>query len=111
LTLLCPCFFAVSTITRIARAFQIGDKYSGDTLRRAAVQPGLVRVSLARQSAINGDGAILNLRFTVTGSASPIRISEARLNDAAGRDFVTSALRKQIVIGSMYQVYLLLIKR
>ena len=75
------------------------------------MQPGLVRVSLARQSAINGNGAILNLRFNVTGSASPVRISEVRLNDAAGRDFVTSALQKQIVIGAMYQVYLPLVKR
>jgi hypothetical protein len=71
----------------------------------------LISRSLARQSAINGNGAILNLRFNVTGNASPVHVSDARLNDAAGRDFVTSALQKQIVIGAMIQVYLPLIKR
>jgi hypothetical protein len=66
---------------------------NGFSVQSYVVQPSLVRVSLARQPAINGNGAILNLRFNVTGSASPVSISEARLNDAAGRDFVTSVLQ------------------
>ncbi len=56
-------------------------------------------------------GSILDLRFNVTGSATPLHISDVRLNDASGRDFVTSALQKQIVIRSTYQVCLPLIKR
>ena len=84
---------------------------NGFSVQAYVVQRGLVRVALARNTAINTDGAILNLRFTVTGGASPVRISDVRLNDAAGRDFVTSALQKQIVIGTQYQVYLPLIKR
>ncbi len=84
---------------------------SGFSVQSYVLQPGLVRVALARSTAINGDGAILNLRFTLTGSALPLRISDVRLNDAAGRDFVTSALQKQIVIGALYQVYLPLVKR
>jgi hypothetical protein len=84
---------------------------NGFSMQSYVVQPGLVRVALARSTAINADGAILALRFNVTGSASPVTISDVRLNDAAGRDFVTSALQKQIVIGAQYQVYLPLIKR
>jgi hypothetical protein len=70
-----------------------------------------VRVALARSTAINADGALLALRFTVTGSASPVSISSVRLNDTSGRDFVTSALQKQIVIGTQHQLYLPLIVR
>ena len=45
-------------------------------------------------------------------AATPrVALSSVRLNDAAGRDFVTSALQKQIVIGAQYQVYLPLVKR
>jgi hypothetical protein len=84
---------------------------NGFSVQSYVVQPGLVRVALARNSAINAGGAILALRFNVTGSAAPVSISGVRLNDAVGRDFVTSALQKQIVIGTQYQVYLPLIKR
>ena len=84
---------------------------NGFSMQSYVVQPGLVRVALARDTAIHADGAILALRFNVTGSTSPVGLSSVRLNDDAGRDFVTSALQKQIVIGSMYQVYLPLIKR
>ena len=84
---------------------------NGFSVQSYVLQPGLVRVALARSTAINGDGAILNLRFNVTGSASSVSISGVRLNDASGRDFVTSALQKQIVIGAMYQVYLPLVQR
>ncbi len=84
---------------------------NGFSVQSYVLQPGLVRVAVARNTAINADGAILNLRFNVTGGASPVRLSSVRLNDAAGRDFVTSALQKQIVIGTLYQVYLPLVQR
>ena len=83
----------------------------GFSAQSHVVQPGLVRVSLASQSAINGDGAILNLRFNVTGSVSTVRISDVYLNDAAGRDFVTSALQKKIVIVTGHVLFLPLVRR
>ena len=83
---------------------------SGFSVQSYVLQPGLVRVALARNTAINSDGAILNLRFTVAGG-SLVRLSSVRLNDAAGRDFATSALQKQIDMGAFYQVYLPLVKR
>jgi uncharacterized repeat protein (TIGR01451 family) len=85
---------------------------NGFSLQSYVVQPGLVRVALARNTAINTDGPILNLHFNATDSASPVAISSVRLNDAAGRDFVTSALQKQIVIGSTpHLVYLPFVTR
>jgi uncharacterized repeat protein (TIGR01451 family) len=90
----------------------------GYNVQSYVLQPGLVRVALARRTAINADGAILNLRFAVTASlpeASSLRegisLSSVRLNDAAGRDFATSALQKQIEIVSLYRVYLPLVIR
>jgi hypothetical protein len=91
---------------------------SGFNAQSYVLQPGLVRVALARDTAINADGAILNLRFTATANLPEARslregidLSSVRLNDAAGRDFVTSALQKQIEIVSQYRVYLPLVAR
>ena len=94
--------FDVATLTTLTNGFSV---------QSHVAQPGLVRVSLARQSAINGDGAILNLRFNVAGNASPIRVSDVRLNDAAGRDFVASALQKQIEIVTGHVLFLPLVRR
>jgi hypothetical protein len=79
--------FSAASLTGLTNGFGV---------QSYVVQPGLVRVAVARDTAINADGAILNLRFNVTDNASPISLSDVRLNDAAGRDFVTSALQKQI---------------
>lgn len=87
---------------------------SGFSLKTHVLQPGLVRVALADEASVNADGTILNLRFALTGAPAPLGIADVRLNDAAGRDFETSALQKDIVVVSLnsgFTLYLPLIRR
>ena len=84
---------------------------NGFNVQSYVLQPGLVRVALARNTAIAGDGTILQLRFTGSGSAGALRIAGASLNDASGRDFFTSALQKQIEIVTWHTVFLPVVMR
>jgi hypothetical protein len=84
---------------------------AGFSVQSHVPQAGLVRVALARSTAMDADGAILELRFRSTGNAAPVRLSDVRLNDSAGRDFVTSALQKQIVIETERRLFLPVIVR
>lgn len=63
-------------------------------------QPGLLQVSLAGMEAIDGDGAILELEFTLTDESeiSSIQFGSVRLYDDMGRDFETSALQREILL-------------
>jgi hypothetical protein len=55
---------------------------------------------------IGADGTLLQLHFTGLGSAASLRIVGASLNDNVGRDFATSALRKQIEIVTWHRLCL-----
>ena len=61
-------------------------------------QPGLVQVSLARETPIGQDGTIFELQFT--SLISNLDLASAMLNDATGRDFETSALQREINLRS-----------
>jgi hypothetical protein len=69
---------------------------SGFLLEANSQPPGLLRVSLASLKPIAADGAIMELEFTVTNGISSINFGSIRLYDNTGRDFVTSALQRQI---------------
>jgi endo-1,4-beta-D-glucanase Y len=64
-------------------------------------QAGIIRLSLAGSTAVNGNGALLEIDLQLAdtatkGVSTPLSLLEARLHDAAGRDFATSALRQSI---------------
>ncbi|MBI5567970.1 MAG: DUF11 domain-containing protein [Chloroflexi bacterium] len=84
---------------------------TGFNVQAHVSQPGLVRVVLARGTAIGGDGTLLQLRFTNASSAASLRIVGASLNDNVGRDFATSALQKQIEIVTWHTLFLPLVRR
>ncbi|MBN1888582.1 MAG: DUF11 domain-containing protein [Thermoflexales bacterium] len=82
-------------------------------------QLGLVRVALAADAPIAGDGVLFNLQFVVEGEAgAALNWGAARLNDAYGRDLETSALQRDIVLelralppSSVHTLYLPLVTR
>ena len=59
-------------------------------------QAGIFKVSLAQDTPIGADGVILELQFTVNNGISSINFGSVTLNNAAGQDFETSALQRQI---------------
>jgi len=61
-----------------------------------AQQEGILLISLASNQAIASDDTLLSLEFTVISAISSINFGSATLNDASGRDLVTSALQRQI---------------
>ena len=69
---------------------------SGFEIESNAQQEGILLVSLASNQAIASDGILLSLEFTIISAISSINFGSATLNDASGRDFVTSALQRQI---------------
>jgi len=81
--------FVSSAKTSLTTAFSV---------RSHTQWPGLVRIAMASGTAVGGDGAILNLRFQLTGAPAPIGLAQYWLNDSSGRDFQTSALQKTIVV-------------
>lgn len=58
--------------------------------------PGIFFVSLASNEAIGANGTILELEFDINHGHSNVDLASIRLNDATGRDFVTSALQRKI---------------
>ena len=73
------------------------------------VAPGLLRVSLSSPISLTTDVSTLlfHVQFSVLGaSPRPPVLANVRLNDLGGRDFVTSALQREIEIGRVYQTYL-----
>jgi hypothetical protein len=74
--------------------------------------PGLAYISLAQyqdqahQGLTSGTGPLLEIGFTIKRKAenltTPLTLSSARLNDAYGRDFATSALQKLVDITNGY---------
>jgi len=85
-----------ATLTSLTEAFE---------LETNLAQPGLLHLSLASEDPIDADGTILMLEFTMTDEGSNRLLSDdgssfnfgtVRLNDAAGRDFETSALQQEI---------------
>ena len=86
---------------------------AGFTIQSHVPEAGLVRISLARQTVINADGTIFNLRFTVAGgtSPSPMGLSTAKLNDVFGRDFATSALQREVQVVIIHNVFLPIARR
>ncbi len=84
---------------------------SGFGVDAKVLQPGLVRVAMARNTEIAANGVLLNLRFNVTGTASPVQIVDLSLNDEYGRDFATSALQKLIHIVSWHNMFLPVVTR
>jgi hypothetical protein len=83
---------------------------AGFGIQATVIQPGLVRVAMARNTPIGADGSLLSLRFNVMGKIAPVSIVDARLNDGYGRDFVTSVLQKQIQIITWRSVFLPLMR-
>ncbi|MCB0211409.1 MAG: PKD domain-containing protein [Anaerolineae bacterium] len=66
---------------------------------------GLVHIALADSSSVSGSGAILEISVRIVnnaqnGQVAALTLAEAKLNDASGRDFATSALQKTIEIES-----------
>ena len=59
-------------------------------------QAGIFKVSLAQDTPIGADGVILELQFTVNSGISSINFGSVTLNNAAGQDFETSALQREI---------------
>ena len=94
--------FEAASLTSLTAGFNVQSHVS---------QPGLVRVALARGTAIGADGALLQLRFSGSDSAASLRIVGASLNDNVGRDFATSALQKQIEIVTWHTLFLPLVRR
>jgi len=86
----------------------------GFSVQSHVLQPGLVRVALARNTSINADGALLNLQFALTSAPTPLGAADVRLNDEDGRDFETWALQKTIVVAqasSGFSLFLPFIRR
>jgi hypothetical protein len=79
------------------------DDTSNFTLSYNNTEAGIVRFSLAlvNDEPLSGDKALATVKMRLApdaalGSVSALTISEARLNDLAGRDFTTSALQKDV---------------
>jgi transposase-like protein len=69
---------------------------NGFGMRSNVQQAGILQVSIASPDAIAANGAILQLEFITTNGTSSIDLASIRLNDAAGRDFETSALQREL---------------
>ncbi|MGB0383744.1 MAG: cohesin domain-containing protein [Ardenticatenaceae bacterium] len=69
---------------------------------------GIIKVALAGTTEITANGPIFYLEFALDSGVSSIDIAEATLNDAAGRDFATSNLQRdiQVVSRDMHILYL-----
>jgi hypothetical protein len=80
------------SVTGLARDF---------TLEYSEPVSGLLHISMASDTPVTGSGelAIISLRSTNDVSeaiVTPITLASAKLNDAAGRDFFTSALQRTV---------------
>jgi hypothetical protein len=83
---------------------------------------GRIRISIARNTSLSGDGAlfVLTLKLTTnaTSGTSPLTLAGTFLSDPYGRDFVTSALQgtierqnSTVTIQSVYNLFVPVIRK
>ena len=88
--------FMYDTNKMVATGASLTSLTSGFEIETNREQAGIFKVSLARENAIGGEGAVLLLQFTVNSGISSINFGSITLNNAAGQDFQTSALQREI---------------
>ncbi|MEZ4831027.1 MAG: trypsin-like serine protease [Caldilineaceae bacterium] len=88
-----------ASVKQVARAGILAD--NNFTLSSHVPTPGQLRISVADDAMINGDGDLVAVTFVLRGEAaqgqSPVRLAEAALYDLNGRDFVQNFTGNTIV--------------
>ncbi len=80
-----------ASLTAFTSQFQIESNTS---------EAGVLYVSISSNTAIDTEGSIIELEFTIISQATPVMLTEIDFNDTAGRDFETSDLQQSIVINN-----------
>jgi hypothetical protein len=107
--------FAYDPTRMMATSVSLPSLTSDFELESNLSQAGMIHVSLASSEQIGDDGTILDLEFTNIRGTSALDFGAVRLYDAAGRDFETSALQREIKLlpyePIQYELYLPAIRR
>ena len=82
----------------MASAIELNQKMEPIDMLNTFTSPRSPAISMASDTPIAADGAILVLEFMKISGISSIDIGTVRLNDASGRDFESSALQRNVEV-------------